>query len=45
MSSATVPIGALRSGDALQLASRVDTVVLDKTGTITWGKPRERPTS
>ncbi len=29
----------IRSGDALQLASRLDTVVLDKTGTITWGKP------
>jgi Cu+-exporting ATPase len=29
----------IRSGDALQIASRLDTVVLDKTGTITWGKP------
>jgi len=29
----------IRSGDALQVASRLDTVVLDKTGTITWGKP------
>jgi len=29
----------IRSGDALQTASRLDTVVLDKTGTITWGKP------
>ncbi|MHB1243588.1 MAG: copper-translocating P-type ATPase [Gaiellaceae bacterium] len=29
----------IRSGDALQTASRLDTVVLDKTGTITWGRP------
>jgi len=29
----------IRSGDALQVASKLDTVVLDKTGTITWGKP------
>jgi len=29
----------IRSGDALQIASRLDAVVLDKTGTITWGKP------
>ena len=29
----------IRSGDALQTASRLDAVVLDKTGTITWGKP------
>jgi len=29
----------IRSGDALQIASRLDTIVLDKTGTITWGKP------
>ncbi len=29
----------IRSGDALQITSKLDTVVLDKTGTITWGKP------
>ncbi|GIU94182.1 MAG: copper-translocating P-type ATPase [Gaiellaceae bacterium] len=29
----------IRSGDALQSASRLDAVILDKTGTITWGKP------
>ena len=29
----------IRSGDALQVASKLDAVVLDKTGTITWGKP------
>ncbi|MDA8201729.1 MAG: copper-translocating P-type ATPase [Chloroflexi bacterium] len=29
----------IRSGDALQAARRLDTVVLDKTGTITVGKP------
>ena len=29
----------IRSGDALQAAKRLDTVVLDKTGTITVGKP------
>lgn len=29
----------IRSGDALQVTSKLDTVVLDKTGTITWGKP------
>ena len=29
----------IRSGDALQAAKRIDTVVLDKTGTITAGKP------
>ncbi len=28
-----------RGGDALQAARRLDTIVLDKTGTITWGKP------
>lgn len=28
-----------RGGDALQGARRLDTVVLDKTGTITWGRP------
>jgi Cu+-exporting ATPase len=29
----------VKSGDALQRASAIDTVVLDKTGTITEGKP------
>lgn len=29
----------IRSGDALQAAKKIDTVVLDKTGTITVGKP------
>jgi Cu+-exporting ATPase len=29
----------IKSGDALQKASKVDTVVLDKTGTLTKGKP------
>ena len=29
----------IRSGDALQVTSKLNTVVLDKTGTITWGKP------
>ncbi|MBN4080197.1 copper-translocating P-type ATPase [Beggiatoa alba] len=29
----------IRNGDALQQAGRVDTVVLDKTGTLTLGKP------
>ncbi len=28
-----------RGGDALQAARQLDTIVLDKTGTITWGKP------
>lgn len=28
-----------RGGDALQAAGKIDAVVLDKTGTITWGKP------
>lgn len=30
----------IKSGEALQEARKVDTVVLDKTGTITEGKPR-----
>ena len=30
----------VRNGEALQAARRVDTVVLDKTGTITQGKPK-----
>ncbi|MEP7378089.1 MAG: copper-translocating P-type ATPase [Chloroflexota bacterium] len=29
----------IRSGDALQAAKKIDTIVLDKTGTITIGKP------
>jgi Cu+-exporting ATPase len=29
----------IRSGDALQAAKKLDTVVLDKTGTITLGRP------
>lgn len=29
----------IRNGDALQQAGRIDTVVLDKTGTVTLGKP------
>jgi len=29
----------IRSGDALQTASKLETIVLDKTGTITKGKP------
>ncbi len=29
----------IRSGDALQAAQRLETVILDKTGTITRGKP------
>lgn len=29
----------IRNGDALQLAAKLDTIVLDKTGTITQGKP------
>jgi Cu+-exporting ATPase len=28
-----------RGGDALQAARRLEVIVLDKTGTITWGKP------
>lgn len=31
--------GLIRNGDALQKASELDIVVLDKTGTITQGKP------
>lgn len=30
----------IKSGDALQAARDIDTVVLDKTGTITEGKPK-----
>jgi Zn2+/Cd2+-exporting ATPase len=30
----------IRGGAALQAAGGVDVVVLDKTGTLTWGKPR-----
>jgi Cu+-exporting ATPase len=29
----------IRSGDALQIASKLDALILDKTGTITFGKP------
>ncbi|MDE1856067.1 MAG: heavy metal translocating P-type ATPase [Candidatus Micrarchaeota archaeon] len=29
----------VKSGEALQIASRVDTIVLDKTGTLTKGRP------
>lgn len=32
--------GLIRNGDALQRASELTTVVLDKTGTITEGKPK-----
>ncbi|OBT13416.1 copper-translocating P-type ATPase [Vibrio sp. UCD-FRSSP16_10] len=31
--------GLIRNGDALQKASAIDVVILDKTGTITEGKP------
>ena len=30
----------IKGGEALEVAHRIDTVVLDKTGTITQGKPR-----
>ncbi|MCM8899940.1 cadmium-translocating P-type ATPase [Caldicoprobacter algeriensis] len=30
----------IKSGEALEMAHRIDTVVLDKTGTITEGKPK-----
>lgn len=30
----------IKSGDALEIAHSIDTVVMDKTGTITEGKPR-----
>lgn len=30
----------VRSGEALESAHAIQTVVLDKTGTITWGKPQ-----
>lgn len=30
----------IKSGEALEIAHKIDTVVLDKTGTITQGKPR-----
>jgi Cu+-exporting ATPase len=30
----------IRGGEALEIAHRVDTVVLDKTGTLTLGRPR-----
>ena len=29
----------IRNGDALQMAGKIDTIVLDKTGTVTLGKP------
>lgn len=32
--------GLIRNGDALQKASELDVIVLDKTGTITQGKPQ-----
>ncbi|WP_153912616.1 heavy metal translocating P-type ATPase [Shewanella sp. TC10] len=32
--------GLIRNGEALQRASEIDTVLLDKTGTITQGKPQ-----
>ena len=30
----------IKSGEALETAHKLDTVVLDKTGTLTWGQPR-----
>jgi Cu+-exporting ATPase len=30
----------IKGGEALEMAHRIDTVVLDKTGTVTTGKPR-----
>ncbi len=30
----------LRSGDAVEVAGKIDTVIFDKTGTVTFGKPR-----
>ncbi len=30
----------IRGGDALQMAERVDTIILDKTGTVTRGEPQ-----
>ena len=30
----------IKGGEALEMAHRIDTVVLDKTGTVTQGKPR-----
>ncbi|HWB85122.1 MAG TPA: heavy metal translocating P-type ATPase [Bryobacteraceae bacterium] len=32
----------IKSGEALEAASRIDTVILDKTGTLTLGKPQVR---
>jgi Cu+-exporting ATPase len=29
----------VKGGEALETARRIDTVVLDKTGTLTWGRP------
>src|ERR1035437_10942758 len=29
-----------KGGEALEMARRIDTIVLDKTGTVTRGKPR-----